>query len=194
MHVMRRLLPVAACLALVTLALAWAPASVEAHVGLRPDVLERATSSAPPAPDAPVAAASAPSDPASPADPPDDLAWTAAPVQPAVPSAIVLLAALAVLAGARRPRQGFALALVLILACFAFETGVHSVHHLDEQRPLTQCAVAFASHHVSGTEVDVVMVDRTPAEVGATPLTGLPAAATSRPLSPHEGRAPPQLA
>ena len=83
-----------------------------------------------------------------------DLAWTAAPTPAGVPwYLVVALSGLAAL-GARRPRRNLALALVLLLAIFAFENGLHSVHHLNDQDRGESCAVASASQHVAGTEVE----------------------------------------
>lgn len=189
---MRRRLPVAASLVLALLVLTSGPGRVEAHRGLRPGIAGG------PSVLAPVSAAAA----AGPSAALDaisfepavlDRAWSALPAAPAAPAALILLAALALLTLARRPRQGFALALVLVLACFAFESGVHSVHHLGEPRPLTQCSVAVASHQMSGTGVDLVAIDRTPADAGLLLATGLSTAPPSRLPSPHEGRAPPSL-
>ena len=56
-----------------------------------------------------------------------------------------LLAALAV---RRHPRRVLVLALAVLLAVFAVEAGVHSVHHLGE-RSATACAVAAAAGHLA---------------------------------------------
>jgi hypothetical protein len=190
MRAMRRRLPVAASLVLALLVLASGPGRVEAHKGPRPGIAD-----GPSAP-APVSAAAA-AGPRAALDAisfePAVRAWSAAATAPAAPTALILLAALALLTLAHRPRQGFALTLVLVLACFAFESGVHSVHHLGEPRPLTQCSVAVASHQVSGTGVDLLAIDRTPADAGLLLATGLSTAQPSRLPSPHEGRAPPSL-
>src|SRR4029453_9085267 len=86
------------------------------------------------------------------------LSWTGAPAPVPVPWHLVaLLAGLAAL-GARRPRRALGLALILLLAVFAFERGVHSVHHLSDPARGEHCGVASASQHVSGTEVTAVMV------------------------------------
>src|SRR5438128_962102 len=54
----------------------------------------------------------------------------AAPAAPAIPVAVLALFAAVALAGMFRPRRAVALTLVLVVALLAFETGVHSVHHL----------------------------------------------------------------
>jgi hypothetical protein len=94
--------------------------------------------------------------------------------------------------GARRPRRALVLALMLLLAVFAFESGVHSVHHLAERDGGQHCAVASASQHVTGTEVPLVLViDLLPQEqtlvVSGAPLVG------ARFHGPDQGRAPPAL-
>jgi hypothetical protein len=118
--------------------------------------------------------------------------WTAAPTPVPMPwHVIALLAGLAAL-GARRPRRALGLALILLLAVFAFESGVHSVHHLADPARGERCAVAAASQHVSGTEVTAVIVaeslPQAPHEVAlAAPTTRLQL------IGPEQGRAPPVL-
>ena len=63
-------------------------------------------------------------------------------------------AALAVVLGWRRPRRALVFAVVLLLAAFAFEDGLHSVHHLAERSQPTKCAVAAAAAHLTATAVD----------------------------------------
>src|ERR1700675_1239004 len=76
-------------------------------------------------------------------------AWHPAP-GPAPVSWIVLAAAGATVFMVRRKtRRGLALAIVVIMAVFAFENGVHSVHHLDNHATGTTCAVASAAAHVA---------------------------------------------
>jgi hypothetical protein len=116
----------------------------------------------------------------SPASPSRGIPW------PAVTGAL-LLAAL----GRRRPRRTLVLAVVLLLAVFAFEDGVHSVHHLLDRAKLAKCAVAAATAHLHATVADD----------GGVPDVVLPAPVVamdigqSAPLarfpSPVQGRAPP---
>jgi hypothetical protein len=118
--------------------------------------------------------------------------WSAAPATAAVPwpllAAVVAVAAL----GARRPRRALALTLIVLAAVFAFESGVHSVHHLADRDGAQQCAVAAASQHVAGTEVDAVAADAVPA---ASPLLAAPGSllARARFIGPDQDRAPPAL-
>lgn len=120
-----------------------------------------------------------------------DLAWTAGPASAGPPwGALLALAAVALL-GARRPRRAAALLVVVALTVFAFESGVHSVHHLVDPVRAKDCALASASQHVSGVEADPVPVKLSPALRGLA--SGVPevAAWPVRPLPPHGGRAPP---
>ena len=81
--------------------------------------------------------------------------WSAAPAAPMPAWPLVAVLVALGLAGARKPRRALALALVVIVAIFALESGVHSVHHLTDVDRGESCAVASASQHISGTEVDV---------------------------------------
>jgi MYXO-CTERM domain-containing protein len=94
----------------------------------------------------------------------------------------------------RRPRAAISLAIVLCLAVFAFQSGVHSVHHLDDSAGRASCAIATAGAHMSGAVAD--------------PGTGEPSALASperlvvellphvegRSPAAHHGRAPPLAA
>lgn len=120
-----------------------------------------------------------------------DLAWTAAPTPAGVPwYLVVALSGLAAL-GARRPRRNLALALVLLLAIFAFENGLHSVHHLNDQDRGESCAVASASQHVAGTEVEGSLTAAAPAPAEPIRVASVRVIRSARSLGPHEGRAPP---
>jgi hypothetical protein len=100
---------------------------------------------------------------------------------------------LALLAGVTlvAPRRVLIVALVLVLAVIAVEEGVHSVHHLADQRAASHCAVAAASAHVQGAAVPLAV----PAVWIPTPIATVVASESdppgSRPLRPDEGRAPP---
>lgn len=103
--------------------------------------------------------------------------------------ALVLLVGLG-LAAWIGPRRALTIGIVLLLGIFAFEAGVHSVHHLADARDASECRVASAASHVTGTTVD------TAAEhlVVPTSSTLLPTASwslSSRPLRQHEVRGPP---
>lgn len=77
-----------------------------------------------------------------------------APAMPAVPWPVLLLAASLMILGLCRPRRALGLALAVLLAVLALETGVHSVHHLVDGRE-AQCAVASASGQLAGTVDDL---------------------------------------
>jgi hypothetical protein len=89
-----------------------------------------------------------------------------------------------------RPRRLTA-ALVIILVILAFETGLHSTHHLNDPARASACTVAILAVHLVGSPVDNVSVDLigSPAHrpISPEPERQVP---HSRP-APHEGRAPP---
>jgi len=122
---------------------------------------------------------------------PAALAWTAAAAPAGVPwPLLAALAGLTVL-GSRRPRRSLALSLVLLLAIFAFENGVHSVHHLSDQGRGEHCAAALASQHVAGTEPDGLLSAASPAPAEPAMIAPVRVIRSARSFSPHEGRAPP---
>jgi hypothetical protein len=116
---------------------------------------------------------------------------TAAPALPSVPwTALALLGGVA-LSVATRPRRALALTLALVVAVLAFETGVHSTHHLGRGDEAAHCLVASMSTQLSAYLVDVAV---------ETSLVGLPEAASLAPatpdvdtrhIAPDAGRAPP---
>ncbi len=115
--------------------------------------------------------------------------------EPPAAAWIVVLALAASLALAwRRPRHALALGLALALSVFAFESGLHSIHHLDAWNGATHCAVASAAAHTTG--IVVAPVDVLPPSVlvarGRAPLDNRAPAA--RTLGAARGRAPPFLA
>jgi hypothetical protein len=124
----------------------------------------------------------------------DDLpgwALAAAPEMPGLPWPALAIVAAAVAIGSWRPRTAAALALVLLLAVFAFEDGLHSVHHGIDQAQASACPVAAAGAHLSATPVDGVapcdvilpVVSLTVETSPSEPITPL--------ASPEQGRAPP---
>ena len=119
----------------------------------------------------------------------------AAPVWPWL--ALLLVPALAAPRRGRwrvdRGRRGLAAALGLLLAVFACETAVHSVHHLAEPAAGERCPGYAASQHVSG-------LSAAPATPDLPPLARLAgaAAAAAEPLVSQISagahcRAPPRL-
>ena len=115
---------------------------------------------------------------------------TAAAPEPALPWTAVAALVTILLAGAWRPRRAIALALVLVIALFAFESGLHSTHHLG-QADESRCVVAGVSAQLSGDLVEVAvdpLLSRVPDAVAVSPLAP---AVTTRLVAPDAGRAPP---
>ena len=122
-------------------------------------------------------------------------ASTPAPEPSALTSWIVAGAlALGGLALRRGPRRAVVVGLVLLLALFAFEDALHSVHHGFDPKQAETCTIAAASGHVSGVAVEAV--------VGASMIlmpVGQAVEPDRSPLPLHrlasdQGRAPPALA
>ena len=87
-----------------------------------------------------------------------------------------------------------AVALCLVLGIFAFEAGVHSVHHLDAgHSAITHCAIASATAHAPADLSEGVTVVPAP-EPGRLASAGAPRRPVSISLRPDSGRAPPALA
>jgi hypothetical protein len=80
---------------------------------------------------------------------------------------------------------------MLMLGLLAFETGVHSTHHLGQPDEFSRCVVAGVSAQLSADLVDVTL-DTPPSPVPNTPLV-VPAApaVAARVVAPDAGRAPP---
>jgi hypothetical protein len=101
---------------------------------------------------------------------------------------ILVTAAAVALALARRRRR-VALACVVVLLLMAFESGVHSVHHLAD-RPDAHCVIAAVSAHTGGVTVDTVAFEP-PSDVVSVVSPSSPAGIARRSDSPDRGRAPP---
>jgi hypothetical protein len=101
----------------------------------------------------------------------------------------LLFSAGAALAIARRPRRTIPVLLVLVAAVLAFETGVHSTHHLGQDS--SSCPVASVASQVTATLGDTVVSGMPcgvpPATLGAPAVPRL----VSGVLPPDAGRAPP---
>jgi hypothetical protein len=102
------------------------------------------------------------------------------------------LLALGALALRRQPRRSTSVAAICSLFILAFEGGLHSVHHLGDDRGAAECSVASAMNHVAGA------ADQPPSAVGpASPISeppaDLPGLLTGREsFRPDAGRAPPR--
>jgi hypothetical protein len=124
----------------------------------------------------------------------DDLsgwALAAAPEMPGFPWPAHAIVVAAAALGWWRPRRAAALALALLLAVFAFEDGLHSVHHGMDQAQAASCQVAAAGAHLHATPVD----GAAPCDV-ILPVVALAVETSpSNPIvplaSPEQGRAPP---
>ena len=95
------------------------------------------------------------------------------------------------LIAAWQPRRALAMGLVLIAGVLAFETGVHSTHHLGQSDE--HCVVAGMAAQLSGDLV--AAVDDAPPSAATTTVAALPATpvVTARSVAPDAGRAPPVL-
>jgi hypothetical protein len=82
-----------------------------------------------------------------------------------------------------------ALSLVLVLAVVTFETGRHSVHHLDDD-DAAMCVVAAVTGELSIVEAPPVTPPVLEVVSFVTP-DAAPSDSHARPLDVHRGRAPP---
>lgn len=124
----------------------------------------------------------------------DDLpgwALAAAPDMPGLPWPALAIVAAAVALGWWRPRRAVALALVLLLAVFAFEDGLHSVHHGLDQAQAASCQVAAAAAHLHGTLVDGIAPCDVILPVVVLAVETSPSDPIAPLASPEQGRAPP---
>ena len=127
-------------------------------------------------------------------DIPSTAVWQAAAPPAGLPwIAIVSVVGFAI-AGARRPRRALALAIVLVLALFAFENGVHSVHHLSDRAATATCAVASATAHVAGTSVDAGTAEAIILPSSERLVLDHQPNVVVRSLAVHQSRAPPLAA
>lgn len=99
----------------------------------------------------------------------------------------------ALLIPASRSRRAVVGLLIALLAVFAFEAGLHSVHHFSEQREAPRCVVESVSSNLSGGVGEPVAILGQAETVDGTPHLE-PAAPPQRSLQPDRGRAPPFLA
>ncbi len=120
-----------------------------------------------------------------------DLVLRAAPQAPAPPWLAIVCVAAALLVGWRWPRRALALALVLLMAVFAFEDGLHSVHHGFDQTKAAACDIAAAGLHLQATEADDTAPSRIILPVVAVAAEEHSSGPATRFLGPDQGRAPP---
>jgi hypothetical protein len=103
----------------------------------------------------------------------------------------VALAALALGVAVRRSRRAVAPALILLLALFAFETALHSVHHAPDSAEADACAFASAAAHLAVADTaNLVPALLLPPALADGPHADL-ALAPARAHLPPRDRAPP---
>ena len=90
-------------------------------------------------------------------------------------------------------RRAVLVGLALLLAVFAFEDSLHSVHHGFDPKQAQTCTIAAASGHVSGVAVDGVIEASVVLVALGQALEPGPDPVPLRRLSPDQGRAPPAL-
>jgi hypothetical protein len=107
--------------------------------------------------------------------------------------AVGIILALLALALGRRPRRLVIVVMALTLLVFAFESGLHSIHHLGNDRASSHCPVAWASAHlaIASAEAPAVVLVRPAADEAGE---AEPVVAGSWLFRPDVGRAPPPSA
>jgi len=118
-------------------------------------------------------------------------ALAAAPALPGVPWLALAIVAAAVALGSWRPRRAAVLVLVLLIAVFAFEDGLHSVHHGMNPAKASTCPIAAAATHLNATPVDSVAPCDVVLPVVALAIETSPSDPIAHLASPEQGRAPP---
>jgi hypothetical protein len=108
-------------------------------------------------------------------------------------STLLLLGLAAIVASRVKRRRVVAAVLVLALALFAFEAGMHSVHHLGQTRHADECVFASASAHLTALATDAVCLD-VPASATVFTQAESQSAPVDRPIVGHHQRAPPLTA
>ncbi len=103
---------------------------------------------------------------------------------------LVLLSLTASLIAASRSRRTAVSLLSMLLAVFAVEGSVHSVHHLGEPRDAVRCVVESVSSNLSGVAGESVDAHGSTERADVT-TTLEPLAPPQRSLGPQGGRAPP---
>jgi hypothetical protein len=108
-------------------------------------------------------------------------------------STLILLGLAAIVASRVKRRRVVAAVLVLALALFAFEAGMHSVHHLGQTRHADECLFASASAHLTALAPDAICLD-IPASATVLAEAESHSAPLDRPIAGHHQRAPPLTA
>jgi hypothetical protein len=110
---------------------------------------------------------------------------------PPIPWAPLLILA-ALLVPVARSRRTVAGLLIALLAIFAFEAGLHSVHHLGDEAEEARCIVAAGTPNLIGAVGEPVTFGSIE-EPGEVALRLEPNTLPQRVLHPYQGRAPPFL-
>ena len=116
---------------------------------------------------------------------------SAAPTPYALPWYVSAAVGLAGVIAWRRPRRVLVVTLALFLCVFAFENALHSVHHGLDPQQQQACTVAAASAHLAAVQVDDPGLSSVVLPVVGHAEAAPPAFASTRFLSPDQGRAPP---
>lgn len=119
------------------------------------------------------------------------IAIRSAPDAPGMPWSALLACMMAAVFAWCRPRRALVLALVLLLAIFAYENGLHSVHHGFDPGPAETCASAAASTNVTGVASKAPPTAEMLFPLLPGSLDPAHAAPLARFLCPDQGRAPP---
>jgi hypothetical protein len=123
------------------------------------------------------------------------------PVSPVDPASLLLpaivlgaLVGLGIEGARRHPRRALVVGLGLLLVIFAFEDGLHSVHHGFDAKQYDECTIAAASAHLSALSVDSVLATSVVQVATEGAVESDSASPLLRLLDPHQGRAPPLAA
>jgi hypothetical protein len=116
---------------------------------------------------------------------------SAAPASLALPWYLPVGVALGAAAVWRRPRRVVVVALVLVLAVFAFENALHSAHHGLDSEQREACTIAAAATHLAAVPVDGIAAASLILPAAGQAVEAAPAFARVRFPSPDQGRAPP---
>ena len=110
-----------------------------------------------------------------------------------MPAALGVLALLlGTFVARRRARLAVSALAVLALAILTFENGLHSVHHLGDERGAAQCSVASATTHLVGATDDPSCGAEPVVVISENRAGGALAAPARAPFRRDAGRAPPR--
>jgi hypothetical protein len=120
------------------------------------------------------------------------IALRAQPPAPEAPWLLIGLAAgLAATSLRSRPRRALGVALIVLLVVLAAEHGIHSVHHLNDERQAAACAVAASVNHLMVALDDGAPVVAAPVTASRQPAENAAAPPLALRFGPDPSRAPP---